>query len=238
MSQCPVLDRCSSEGRASKIAISNVSRVFNHIFQSARQGARSVKYVTVSERFYERRHRRGWSVVKGRSDIYTRPLPLVHSVGCYMVSWWNTETLNIYALLFLSFLPCLLSFSLYLSQSFSSRLVFLLALYHFIPFSLASSSLSPFFFAVLPSPSPPSLPSRVWYRILFYSWTRIMSAWPLPLARPLRFPRVSSCDSPSRVLSPSCFAKRTRSAWMEFYAGCARKNVMAPGMNLDYGNAR
>lgn len=25
---------------------------------------------------------------------------------------------------------------------------------------------------------------------------------------------------------------------MEFYAGCARKNVMAPGMNLDYGNAR
>jgi len=165
MSQCPVLDRCSSEGRASKIAISNVSRVFNHIFQSARQGARSVKYVTVSGRLYERRcrRRRGWSVVKGRSDIYTRPLPLVHSVGCYMVSWWNTETPNIHAFLFLSFLSCFLSFhlSLYLSQPFSSRLVRSVSLFLSFSFSLyiisfrslASSSLSPFFFAVPPRPS-------------------------------------------------------------------------------------
>lgn len=155
------IDRCSSEGRVSKTAISNVSRVFNHIFQSARQRAHSVKYVTVSERLYERRcRRRGWSVVKGRSDIYTRPLPLVHSVGCYMVSWWNTETLNVHTLLFLPFLSRFLSFYLpfYLSQPFCSRLVrslffppFLPFLLYIIPFrSFASSSLSPFFFAVPP----------------------------------------------------------------------------------------
>lgn len=167
MSQCPVLDRCPSEGRASKIAISNVSRVFNHIFQSARQGARSVKYVTVSGRLYERRcrRRRGWSVVKGRSDIYTRPLPLVHSVGCYMVSWWNTETPNIHAFLFLSFLSCFpffpsfaLSPSAFLLSSCPFRLrlssLFPLALYHFIPFSRIVQFISIFLRCPLPPPRP------------------------------------------------------------------------------------
>lgn len=158
------IDSCSSEDRVSKTAISNLSRVFNHIFQSARQRAHSVKYVTVSERLYERRcrRRRGWSVVKGRSDIYTRPLPLLHSVGCYMVSWWNTETLNIHALLFLPFLSRSLSFylPLYLSQPLCAHLVRFLFfppspsfpfLFYIIPFRfLASSSLSPFFFAIPP----------------------------------------------------------------------------------------
>lgn len=165
----PVLDGHSSEDRVSKTAISNVSRVFNHIFQSVRQRAHSVKYVTVSERLYERR--RGWSVVKGRSDIYTRPLPLVHSVGCYMVSWWNTETPNIHTLrsLSLSLLSCasFLSTFHFISLSFSAPVlsVFCLSFFplpfllYIIPFRpLASSSLSPFFFAAFPS----SLPFCVW----------------------------------------------------------------------------
>lgn len=52
------------------------------------------------------------------------------------------------------------------------------------------------------------------------------------------FSSVPSRDRPSRLLSPSCFAKRTRPARMEFYAGRVRKNVTVPGMNLDYGNAQ
>lgn len=243
------IDRCSSEGRVSKTAISNVSRVFNHIFQSARQRAHSVKYVTVSERLYERRcrRRRGWSVVKGRSDIYTRPLPLVHSVGCYMVSWWNTETLNIHTLLFLPFLSRFLSFYLpfYLSQPFCSRLVrslffplsspscfisFHSALSH-RPVYLHSSSLFPLSSARI----PPFL------RLVSHSFLQLDED---NVRVTFAFSETSSFSTrtivwqPIAILSPSCFAKRTRPAWMEFYAGCARKNVTAPGMNLDYGNAR
>lgn len=76
MSQCLLLDRDSTErlGRMPKTAISNVSRVFSHIFQSTRQRARSVKCVTVSERLHERRWRR-IPVEGGRlrvEVIYTR----------------------------------------------------------------------------------------------------------------------------------------------------------------------
>lgn len=118
------------------------------------------------------------------------------------------------------------SFSLFSRASF-------LSIFHFISLSLSLSScpfslflsLSPLSFSFLlyiisfrslvqfisiplrclPSP----FPSSVWYRILFYSWTRIMSAWPLPLAKPLRFPRVPSCDSPSHSL-PFLFRKANK----------------------------
>lgn len=58
------------------------------------------------------------------------------------------------------------------------------------------------------------------------------------LTRTLRFPTRDHRMTAHRAFFSSCFAKRTRSAWMEFYVGYIRKNATTSGMNLDYGNAR
>lgn len=182
---------------------------------------------------------RWWSVVKGRSDIYTRPLRLYIPSE---VTWFHGEIPRLGTLPSLSlpffFSSCFLSiFNFYLSLSFPTSvysilpfLFFLLVLYYSIsPFHIVQFISILFRFSLF-------VPFAC--DLLFFSnWTRIMSAWPLPLAWPFRFPAYHRVTA-LRAFSSSCFTKRTRLAWMEFYVGYARKNATTPGMNLDYGNAR
>lgn len=133
----------------------------------------------------------------------------------FMVKYRDSEHTHPALSLFPLALPFFLSSILSLSAFLCSRLVCclslslplfpLLALYHSIPPSCIVQ-----FISILLRCFPSSLPFCVWYRILLYSWTRIMSAWPLPLARPLRFPRVPSCDSPSRPPLPFLFRKANK----------------------------
>lgn len=165
--------------------------------------------------------RRGWSVVKGRSDIYTRPLPLYIPSE---VTWFHGEIPRLWTLLTLSpflssypsssfFTLCFLSFYLPF-VSFSSLLVsLLLSTLFFFYFSLLALyfiflfRIVQFIYILLRC----SLFIPFASGIVSSSWTRIMSVQPLPLLRPFCFP-VYHRVTVHRAFSSSCFAKRTRPA--------------------------
>lgn len=153
--------------------------------------------------------RRWWSVVKGRSDIYTRPLPLYIPSE---VTWFHGEIPRLGTLLFLSLLP---SFhrALYLQFLSRSQLPHFCLLYS--PFSIFF-----FLFYIIPSPFHIVQFISILFRYSlfvpfacdiasFSNWTRIMSARPLPLARPFRFPAYHRVTA-LRAFSSSCFAKRNK----------------------------
>jgi len=188
--------------------------------------------------------RRGWSVVKGRSDIYTRPLYIPSEV-----TWFHGEIPRLWTLLsffflssfpffsFLSSLSFYLPFVLFLSVSASPLLSILFSLFYFSLLALYHS-ISPFrivqFISIL---FRCSLFVRFTSGIISsFSWTRIMSAW---LLRDLFvFQRTIAWQPIAPFPLLVSRSKQGPHEW-NFMLGTFVKMRQRPGWTfMDYGNAR